>query len=113
MGVSVADQKIENCPAQKGHAVGRGPDALFLQEVKALRQSRTAFIFVFLFGEDPEGLAEVLLMEAHQTSAPVPATVIAGDDEEPIKALADLHRWHRQTHPYRYRHAEGLIPDRE
>jgi len=37
MGVSVADQKIEKRPAQKGHAIGRGPDALLLQEVKALR----------------------------------------------------------------------------
>ena len=80
MGVCVTDQKIENRPAQKGHAIDRGPDALLLQKVKALRQSRTAFTFVFLFREKPECLAEVFLVKANQTSDLVPAAVIAGDD---------------------------------
>src|SRR5690606_38856564 len=83
--VGVADEEIEDDPAQQPQGIRRGGCTRLTDERKTAREIRTAFGFVLLFGRYAERLTEVFLLQAAHVAvianAIVTRDLIDGDVE--------------------------------
>ena len=67
VGICVSDEGVENDPRERGLLIRSRACALLLQQAKASFQRRPSLGFVFLFRKDPQGLAEIFLVNSQDS----------------------------------------------